>query len=119
MTATTHDITTRADCEQLVRAFYSRAFLDELLGPIFVDVAKLDLTKMVLDAGCRTPDDAVGYLQARFLSTPLDADVRKSFAGFLETELGTADLPSAATFAEDPLRLLLHLILSRPEYQLG
>ena len=37
------DITTRADCEQLVRAFYSRAFLDELLGPVFVDVAKLDL----------------------------------------------------------------------------
>ena len=32
------DITTRADCEQLVRAFYSRAFLDELLGPIFVEL---------------------------------------------------------------------------------
>ena len=91
----------------------------ERVKPIPRHVARLDLTKMVLDAGCRTPDDAVGYLQARFLSTPLDADVRKSFAGFLETELGTADLPSAATFAEDPLRLLLHLILSRPEYQLG
>ena len=37
------DISTRADCERLVRAFYGRAFEDELLGPIFVDVAKLDL----------------------------------------------------------------------------
>ena len=37
------DITTREDCERLVRAFYARAFEDERLGPIFVDVAQLDL----------------------------------------------------------------------------
>lgn len=41
------DITTRADCEQLVRAFYGAAFEDELLGPIFRDVAKLDLESHV------------------------------------------------------------------------
>ena len=40
---TTHDIETRADCEALVRAFYSRAMTDPLIGFIFVDVAKLDL----------------------------------------------------------------------------
>jgi hemoglobin len=39
----THDIETRADCEALVRAFYSRAMTDPLIGFIFVDVAKLDL----------------------------------------------------------------------------
>lgn len=38
-----HDIATREDCERLVRAFYSRAMTDPLIGWIFVDVAKLDL----------------------------------------------------------------------------
>jgi len=38
-----HDIGTRADCERLVRAFYSRAMDDPMIGWIFVDVAKLDL----------------------------------------------------------------------------
>lgn len=37
------DIETRADCEQLARAFYGRAFADDLLGPVFTDVAQLDL----------------------------------------------------------------------------
>ncbi len=41
------DIETRADCERLVRAFYSRALTDPLIGWIFVDVAKLDLEKHV------------------------------------------------------------------------
>jgi hemoglobin len=38
-----HDIQTRADCERLVRAFYTRAMADPILGFLFVDVAKLDL----------------------------------------------------------------------------
>jgi hemoglobin len=37
------DIETRDDCERLVRAFYSRALVDPLIGWIFTDVAKLDL----------------------------------------------------------------------------
>jgi len=37
------DITTREDCEALVRLFYSRALADPLIGWLFVDVAKLDL----------------------------------------------------------------------------
>ena len=37
------DIETRADCEQLVRAFYERALADPIIGFIFVDVARLDL----------------------------------------------------------------------------
>jgi hemoglobin len=43
MTAPLPDITTREDCERLVRAFYGRAMLDPIIGFIFVDVAKLDL----------------------------------------------------------------------------
>lgn len=37
------DIETRDDLERLVRAFYAKAFADEIIGFIFVDVAKLDL----------------------------------------------------------------------------
>jgi hemoglobin len=37
------DIQTRADCEQLVRAFYGRALIDPVIGWLFTDVAKLDL----------------------------------------------------------------------------
>ena len=61
----------------------------------------------------------VDYFAGRFLSVPLDEATHTSFARFLEEELGTADIPSAETYMEDPLRILLHLILSRPEYQLG
>ncbi len=38
-----HDITNRADCERLVRAFYGRALVDPIIGFIFTDVAELDL----------------------------------------------------------------------------
>jgi len=38
-----HDISDRADCDRLVRAFYGRALEDPIIGFIFVDVAKLDL----------------------------------------------------------------------------
>ena len=37
------DISTRADCERLVRAFYGRALEDPVIGFLFVDVAKIDL----------------------------------------------------------------------------
>jgi hemoglobin len=42
-TADRPDIETRADCERLVRAFYSNALEDPIIGYIFTDVAKLDL----------------------------------------------------------------------------
>jgi hemoglobin len=38
-----HDIEDRADCERLVRAFYTRALDDPIIGWIFVDVARLDV----------------------------------------------------------------------------
>lgn len=37
------DIADRTDVEKLVRDFYARAFADPSLGPIFLDVAKMDL----------------------------------------------------------------------------
>lgn len=38
------DIADRADIAGLVTEFYRRAFADALLGPIFVDVAKVDMS---------------------------------------------------------------------------
>jgi hemoglobin len=37
------DITTREDCAALVRAFYSQALVDPVIGFLFTDVAHLDL----------------------------------------------------------------------------
>ena len=37
------DLADRGDVERLVRGFYRRAFADELLGPVFLDVARMDL----------------------------------------------------------------------------
>ncbi len=38
-----HDIRDRDDISKLVTEFYTRAFQDPVLGPIFIDVAKMDL----------------------------------------------------------------------------
>ena len=45
--STRHDIEDRADCERLVRAFYSRALVDPIIGWLFTDVARLDLEEHV------------------------------------------------------------------------
>ena len=37
------DIETRADIDRLLRRFYSKAMIDEVIGYLFTDVAKLDL----------------------------------------------------------------------------
>ncbi|HEX6124368.1 MAG TPA: group III truncated hemoglobin [Pyrinomonadaceae bacterium] len=37
------DIETRADIDELMRVFYARALVDDVIGYIFTDVAKLDL----------------------------------------------------------------------------
>jgi hemoglobin len=37
------DLSGREDVELLVRTFYARAFADPLLGPVFLDVAPMDL----------------------------------------------------------------------------
>lgn len=45
MTSGTRDIASRADIERLVNRFYERVRGDELLGPIFDDVAHTDWVK--------------------------------------------------------------------------
>jgi Protein of unknown function (DUF1800) len=91
----------------------------ERVKPIPRDTARLDLTALVLQESLTTPAAVVDYFAARFVSVPLDAPTRAALATFLAQELGTSDIAGAASYLEDPLRKLLHLILSRPEYQLG
>jgi len=54
----------------------------------------------------------------RFLSVPVDAEARATLIAFLDEQLGTSDIERAKTYMEEPLRLVTHLIMSRPEYQL-
>ena len=47
------------------------------------------------------------------------ADSRRRLIEFLDGDLGTSSIAAAQTYMEDSLRLVLHLIMSLPEYQLS
>ncbi|MDH3645094.1 MAG: DUF1800 domain-containing protein, partial [Gammaproteobacteria bacterium] len=66
-----------------------------------------------------TPREVVDYLVSRFMSVSLDEPTLARLAEFLEGELGGDDIAAAQSYLEEPLRVLLHLILSLPEYQIG
>jgi hypothetical protein len=87
--------------------------------PIPRATARLDLTAMVEAAGLRTTPEVVDYFAARLLSVALDAGERQRLIDFLNGELGGDQVAAAGTYLEEPLRMLLHLIMSTPEYQLG
>ena len=61
----------------------------------------------------------VDYFLGRLLRVPLGATERDMLVAFLEGELGTASIAEADTYLEEPVRMLIHLIMSQPEYQLG
>ena len=44
---------------------------------------------------------------------------RDALVTLLDGELGTSDLARAETYLEDPLRMVAHLIMSTPEYQIS
>jgi hypothetical protein len=83
------------------------------------DTARLDLPRMVLDAKAKNSDQAVDYLIHRFMRVPPDDATRKKLVAYLNSELGTPDITAASTYLDQPLRLLLHLIMSQPEFQLS
>ncbi len=43
MTDRPHDIDTHEEVVALLRDFYQRAFADDLIGPVFLDIAQMDL----------------------------------------------------------------------------
>ncbi len=91
----------------------------EVVKPIPRTFARVDLSSMIVASGSKTTTDAVDYLARRFYSVPLAADDRAAWAAFLTNELGTDRIDRAKTYMEDGLRMLLHLMLSSPDYQLG
>ena len=91
----------------------------ERVKPIPRQLARLDLTAMVMRLELATPVAVVDYFMAHFFSVPLDDKTHGMLADAFERELGTKDVLSTRTYMEEPLRVLLHLMLSRPEYQLG
>ena len=86
--------------------------------PIVRAPALFSLTDIVVAGSARTTGDAVDILLVRLLSVPIDADTRGTLIAFLDAQLGTSDIGRAQTYLEEPLRLVAHLIMSRPEYQL-
>jgi hypothetical protein len=91
----------------------------ERVKPIVRQTARLDLAGEVARAELTTPEEVVDYLSLKFFSVSLAAAKRAELSGFLVEQLGTADIAAANTYLEEPLRMLLHLMLSLPEYQLG
>jgi hypothetical protein len=82
------------------------------------DTAQVNLSRMVLDAKVHNTTQAVDYLMHRFLRVMPGEDVRQKLIAFLSKNLGTADIAAAQSYMEYSLRLLLHMIMSQPEYQL-
>ena len=89
--------------------------------PLPRHAAAIDLSTMVLggDKPAKTPAEAVEIFVSRMFIVPPAAEARARWAAFLEKEIGTTDLAQARSYMEESLRMLLHLILSSPEYQLG
>ena len=83
------------------------------------DTAQINLSRMVLDAKLQNTTQIVDYLIHRFMRVPPGADVREKLIVFLNKELGATEVAVAQTYMEEPLRLVLHLIMSQPEYQLS
>ena len=87
--------------------------------PIPRAAAEIDLAGMVRGEGLGTTAQVVDYFLLRFLRVPLGSAERRMLIELLDQELGTSDVARADSYLEDPLRLLMHLIMSQPEYQLG
>ncbi len=91
----------------------------ERVKPIPRHTARIDLSGMVMEQGLLSTSEVVDYFIARFMRVKPGENSRRNLIEFLEGDLGTTDIVSAQTYMEDSLRLLLHLIMSQPEYQLG
>ena len=90
----------------------------EKVKPIPRHAASIDLSKMVLDAKLKNTTEVVDYFIHRLMRVAPGDDAHRMLVRFLDEDLGTPDIAVARTYMEDSLRLVLHLIMSQPEYQL-
>ncbi len=91
----------------------------ERVLPISRTLPSFSLTSMISNQQLNTCDDAVRYLLDRFLNVSIEEETVERLVSLLEFELGTNNVQEAISYMEEPLRTVLHLILSLPEYQLG
>ncbi|MFT6296623.1 MAG: hypothetical protein ACJATW_002918 [Glaciecola sp.] len=91
----------------------------ERVKPIPRHTARINLSQMILEQEIENTVELVDYFIARFMHVALGDDSRQMLVNFISSELGTTDIREAQSYMEDSLRLLLHLVLSQPEYQLG
>lgn len=91
----------------------------ERVIPIPRQTAKTDLSGMVIKEQLTSTAEVVDYFFARFLRVSPDQQTRAKLIAFLNEDLGTNDIVAAQTYMEDSLRLLLHIVMSQPEYQLS
>jgi hypothetical protein len=91
----------------------------ERVKPIPRHTAQVNLSRVVVDAKLSNTTEVVDYFIRRFMRVPPAAEKRQALVAFLNKEWSTADVGVAKTYMEDALRLLLHLLLSEPEYQLS
>jgi len=91
----------------------------ERVKPIPRDTAQVHLARMVLAENLQNTTQVIDYLIRRFMRVPPGDETRRTLVAFLDRELGTSDIAVARTYLEEPLRLVLHLIMSQPEYQLS
>ena len=91
----------------------------ERVKPIPRTSAGLSLTNVVQREELATPTQVVEYFADGFFVIPLDDSTVAEMSEFLTSELGSDDVLGSLSFAEEPLRKLLHRMLSLPEYQLG
>ena len=87
--------------------------------PILRHTARLSLAEDVIRQELTTASEVVDYFIYRYMRVEPSSNTRTMLTGFVEEELGTSDIAEAQTYMEDALRLLLHLLMSQPEYQLG
>ncbi len=87
--------------------------------PIPRYAAQLTLTSVVTQAGLTTTSEVVDYFLGRLLRVSLAEEDRQALIDFLTQELGTDKIKLTLTYLEEPVRHLVHLIMSAPEYQLG
>ena len=87
--------------------------------PIARHTAQVSLTSWVRGRGLETPQQVVQQMIERFFVVAPAQTVQQEMIAFLAAELGTDDIIASLSYAEEPLRKLLHQLLSLPEYQLG
>jgi hypothetical protein len=91
----------------------------EKVKPIPRHTAGLDLAGIVKRENLKSSEQIVDHFLLRLMSVRATYEQRQVLITDFKKELGTDNIEAARSYIEDPLRMLLHRIMSLPEYQLG